>query len=423
MISTYIGRRIAFAIVWCLVLLLNVRCYPGSGLKWMTPSPSNKYACRDIVYQGIPLPAREQKRSTSIVINQDGTVSEVGTIRQELAGITDKFWLPGDVINVAFYRSGVSDYVINKIKQYAGVWESYANIRFNYVDDDVDKAHIIISFDTTSGSWSWLGREALFNYNTAFNLPTMNYGWLTDDTPESEFSRVVLHEFGHALGFIHEHQSPTAGIAWDKPKVYDYYKKLAQWDKAMVDAQVFNRYTYSEVTNYSAYDKQSIMHYFFPSDLTIDGYSVPFNTQLSQTDIQYAGRWYPFAPAPNNVSGVLRTGDDCDEIDFQIEYGVVDTSVIEVVLQPGIDPNGNRVNWWKGIKIPRRDGSNWDLEIQDGSSANVTMNKMDIQSSSPLKFAKAKTLGVKTGLAYTWPILHVIPGGCRITLTWRRDRC
>lgn len=54
----------------------------------------------------------------------------------------------------------------------------------------------------------------------------MNYGWLYPDTPDQEYSRVVLHEFGHALGAIHEHQHPEAAIPWDKPKVYEYY---ARW--------------------------------------------------------------------------------------------------------------------------------------------------------------------------------------------------
>ncbi len=50
-------------------------------------------------------------------------------------------------------------------------------------------------------------------------------GWLEPDTPNDEYRRVVLHEFGHALGGIHEHQSPASGvIPWDKPKVYEIIK-------------------------------------------------------------------------------------------------------------------------------------------------------------------------------------------------------
>jgi hypothetical protein len=34
----------------------------------------------------------------------------------------------------------------------------------------------------------------------------------------------VIHEFGHALGLIHEHQNPSGGIQWNKPVVCRYYE-------------------------------------------------------------------------------------------------------------------------------------------------------------------------------------------------------
>jgi len=45
-------------------------------------------------------------------------------------------------------------------------------------------------------------------------VPTMNFGWLNEDSDEDEYSRVVLHEFGHSLSCIHEHQHPANGIPW-----------------------------------------------------------------------------------------------------------------------------------------------------------------------------------------------------------------
>lgn len=51
----------------------------------------------------------------------------------------------------------------------------------------------------------------------------MNFGWFTNYTSDTEFSRTIIYEFGHALGLHHEHQSPTANIQWNKEKVYEYY--------------------------------------------------------------------------------------------------------------------------------------------------------------------------------------------------------
>ena len=66
------------------------------------------------------------------------------------------------------------------------------------------------------------------------NEPTMNYGWLAPDNDDEEGPRVVTHEFGHALGCIHEHQNPP-GLIWNKRVVYEYYMKPPNnWTKEEV---------------------------------------------------------------------------------------------------------------------------------------------------------------------------------------------
>jgi hypothetical protein len=139
------------------------------------------------------------------------------------------------------------------------------------------------------GSWSYLGTDAL---GITKNRPTMNYGWLTPTTADNEYSRVVLHEFGHAFGCIHEHQHPTNGIPWDKEKVYAYYRQTDGWSKADVDAQLFARYSQTE-TNFSQFDPKSIMLYAIPEDLTVGNFSVGWNRVLSDMDREFIGRMYP----------------------------------------------------------------------------------------------------------------------------------
>ena len=112
----------------------------------------------------------------------------------------------------------------------------------------------------------------------------MNYGWLEPTTSLREYQRVVRHEFGHALGMIHEHQNPAAAgqIPWDKPKVYAYYAQQG-WIEDDVDYNIFDVYD-EDTTNFTEFDPTSIMQYAIPDSLTIGSYSVGWNTALSELD-------------------------------------------------------------------------------------------------------------------------------------------
>ena len=55
----------------------------------------------------------------------------------------------------------------------------------------------------------------------------MHFGSFTSATSETEYRRMILHEFGHALGFIHENQSPNANIACNDPKLEKKLKEAA----------------------------------------------------------------------------------------------------------------------------------------------------------------------------------------------------
>ena len=139
-------------------------------------------------------------------INADGTVPSVGVTRQPLAGETMKMWNPGQVIGVYLSTNNGSELIRQKVMTYAKKWETIANIKFNFTNN-VNDAQIKVEFSDDNRSWSWIGRDVLFN---PLGFYTMHFGWFDSNTKESEFKRTILHEFGHALGFIHEHQSPVS---------------------------------------------------------------------------------------------------------------------------------------------------------------------------------------------------------------------
>jgi serralysin len=141
----------------------------------------------------------------------------------EMALVKEKLWKKGQTLKVTFLN-GVPQ-IQNKVKELAKQWENYANLKLDFGSNN-GNADIRIGFkwNGDTGSWSYLGNDAVEltkDGTIPKDEPTMNYGWLELDSPDKEYSRVVLHEFGHALGAIHEHQNPVANIPWDKPKVYE----------------------------------------------------------------------------------------------------------------------------------------------------------------------------------------------------------
>ena len=109
------------------------------------------------------------------------------------------------------------------------------------------------------------------------------------------FRRTVLHEFGHALGFHHEHQSPEANICWNQDSVFDI---CSDGDDRIsctnyLELKKPNKYIYS------SYDRRSIMHYQINDDLTYCDYSSPLNNDLSARDKRWTSIIYPFPHEPS----------------------------------------------------------------------------------------------------------------------------
>ncbi|EJT74191.1 hypothetical protein GGTG_08036 [Gaeumannomyces tritici R3-111a-1] len=203
----------------------------------------------------------------------------------DMAMVSDYMWTPGETIRIKLL--GGTSNVQKMVKKYARGWLEHANLKMNFVKRG--DADIRVSFIKGGGSWSVIGTSCR---NVPKDQATMNFGWFTDTTPEMEFSRTVLHEFGHALGCIHEHQSPAGNIPWDKKAVYKYYKQTLGWDKPKVRRNIFKAYSI-DITQFSSFDKESIMLYSFPSSLTKGEFFTKPNSTLSNADKRFIAEAYP----------------------------------------------------------------------------------------------------------------------------------
>jgi Astacin (Peptidase family M12A) len=198
-----------------------------------------------------------------------------------------KKWADGKTLGVYFMDGSATQKA--RVKAQAIKWQQFANIKFNFAAKKAT-AHIRISFVADDGSWSYIGTD---NLGIPKREPTMNFGWLRDNTEDAEYERVVVHEFGHALGAIHEHQNPKGGIQWNLPAVYAYFSGPPNnWSKADIDSNVVNKYSVDQL-NASKYDPNSIMLYHFEGTLIKGGKATKFNTHLSIGDKRFIKTQYP----------------------------------------------------------------------------------------------------------------------------------
>lgn len=207
-----------------------------------------------------------------------------------MALVSSKQWPDGTTLRCRFLDG--SKKMKAKVKAIALEWQKYADVKLKFVSKG--DAEIRISFYADNGSWSAVGRDALNTSYFPVHQPTMNYGWLRDDTDDQEYHRVVTHEFGHALGCIHEHQSPKFDRVWDVAAVMKYFQGPPNyWGPDEIKSNVIDKYSPKGIAA-TNFDPDSVMLYAFDGALFADGKGpTNENTQLSPTDIQMIGRMYP----------------------------------------------------------------------------------------------------------------------------------
>lgn len=156
------------------------------------------------------------------------------------------------------------------------------NLHISFTDN-ISDANVRVSFDPNGGAWSLVGTDHLDQKDP--NTATMNLGWFDVAT--------TIHEFGHVLGMIHEHQNPLGQkIRWDTKKVFEWAKEKQGWSEEATKENIINKYD-KKLINGSSFDPLSIMLYFFPASLTTNNKGTQQNFRLSAEDVLWIHNTYP----------------------------------------------------------------------------------------------------------------------------------
>jgi serralysin len=255
-------------------------------------------------------------KSHSYISEKHPYKNEVEVNISRAAFLKSSIWPQNSKIKIHFMKTEFSidnekydpNYTPEKAKWVEKTIKKYivplVNLEFIW-DVSQEESNIRISFVKELGAFSYVGKEA--EEEDKKNI-TMNLGWLDNDTDYDSIQfkntgAVVVHEFGHLIGMIHEHQRSDIPFSWDKEVVY---KQLGPgtangWSKKEVDQQIFQTTAMSSL-NSSNFDQNSIMEYIFPNNYFKSNPNLTPVKYISNSDIVWINSTYPGKPLPDGMT-------------------------------------------------------------------------------------------------------------------------
>jgi hypothetical protein len=217
---------------------------------------------------------------------------------------------PGNSASVCFFDGSqrTRDHVAEVAEQWALATKSVLKLDFGpsgarRTCDWSNPSDIRVSFNGV-GYWSYVGTQAkLINaYKQTLNLAGMDT--ITSFTTQED--GVILHEFGHAIGFEHEHQSPQSGC--EEEFNWNYLYTALGWPRDDVDRNMRRLDISSSKTLLltTAFDSKSVMLYSLSPEAFKDPnaakcYIPRSNTKISDLDARAAEIVYPAAAPAASV--------------------------------------------------------------------------------------------------------------------------
>jgi hypothetical protein len=216
-------------------------------------------------------------------LDVEGGIRPGSPIKPVMRGVAakDKRWPADTKLKVFFLEEGPVDKQ-KRFMDIANLWfDDGVSLKLDQTTD-IANSHIRVTFKNGFNN-SLIGIDSLHpNFRTK---STLNVSDVTEDR--------VLHEFGHALGLLHEYSHSERNFTWIEANVYRDYKKDFNWDKSMVDTWVFEKVANMKKEEITNFDISSVMVYPMRKDWTTSNIAFPVPSKLSPGDKATIRKLYP----------------------------------------------------------------------------------------------------------------------------------